>query len=129
MSASQPVCKSLRPWLKANLGKYCLAPLTSTDSRALDAAVHIVELWNFSDNADLPGAFGAVVRSMQDNTKELAFHAIAHVCDWHTRQQLWNLAGLPALGRRHMCVHEPSRRADQVPEFVAQPQPAEATAS
>lgn len=74
------------------------------------AAVQIVELWNFADEGPsraLPQAFASCVGCMQPSTREFAFHAIAHVADWHTRDQLWDLAGLEPLTRRMVCAHEP----------------------
>ena len=40
----KPKCETLLPWLKANLGKHCLGPLTGTDAKALAAAVQTIEL-------------------------------------------------------------------------------------
>lgn len=109
MTADAPVCRELRKWLKANLGPKCLAPLTSTDSKALDAAVHIVELYAFSNpehEAPLIQAFGIVVSCMQPSTMELAYHSIAHVLEWRSRSDIWAKAGLPKIPVRR-CLHEP----------------------
>ncbi len=111
MSASKPAASTVFPWLRANLGPRALGALTTADSKALEAAVQIVELWTYADESparDLPNAFAACVRCMQPSTQEFAFHAIAHVCDWHTRQQLWDLAGLPPLGCIQRCKFEPA---------------------
>jgi hypothetical protein len=110
MSASQPFAKTVFPWLRDNLGRSAMAALTSTDQRALEAAIQIVALWQFADEGpslDLPNAFGACVRCMQRSTQEFAYHGIAHVAEWHTREHFWNLAGLPPLGRRMVCAFEP----------------------
>lgn len=103
---AKPVCQALRPWLKENLGPNCLGVLTGTDSRALDAAVHIVELIAFADRpAPLMQAFGAVVTAMQPTARHLAFHAIAHVLDWSDRSRIWDSAGLPWFPVTR-CKHE-----------------------
>lgn len=110
MPKPQPHAVTIFPWLRANLGKHALAPLTSTDSRALKAAVQIVELWNFADaepSRDLPNAFAACVRCMQESTREFAYHAIAHMANWSTREELWNLSGLPPITPRMRCENEP----------------------
>jgi hypothetical protein len=110
MSSSAPFAKTVFPWLRDNLGRSAMAALTSTDQRALEAAIQIVALWQFADEGparDLPNAFGACVRCMQRSTQEFAFHAIAHVAEWNTRQQLWNLAGLPSIQIRMKCAFEP----------------------
>lgn len=97
----------LYKWLRGNLGPRCLAPLTSTDTRALTAAVAIVDLYSYDIYGDEDGlaAFRTVVLRMQPSTRHFAYHAIAMVLDWHDRNKLWNLAGLPPMqvGR---CKHE-----------------------
>jgi hypothetical protein len=110
MKAAVPYAKSVFQWLRDNLGRRAMGALTSTDQRALEAAVQVVALWNHADeepSRDLPNAFAACVRCMQASTQEFAFHAVAHVAEWHTRQQMWDLAGLPPLARRMMCAFEP----------------------
>lgn len=99
-------CQSLRPWLKANLGKQCLAPLTGTDSRALDAAVHIAELYSYHSEQGVLTAFSKVVSCMQSHTQYLAYHAIAHVMDWSDRPKVWRGAGLLFPANIPRCEHE-----------------------
>lgn len=103
----KPVSVTLLPWLRANLGKRALAPLTSTDHAALLAAVQVVALYAQTEDDSLPGAFAACVRKMQMSTREFAFHSIAHVMDWPDRGKLWALAGLEPLERRMRCQYEP----------------------
>jgi hypothetical protein len=105
-----PPCKSVRPWLEANLGKGCLAPFTGTDAKALAAAVHIIELYAYHPALSLIDAFGKVVRCMQPHCQEMAYHAIAHVMDWSNRSEIWVKAGLPEFSPRK-CVHEPREGA------------------
>jgi hypothetical protein len=102
---SKATCQTLRPWLHANLGNHCLAPLTGADAKLLDAAVHCVEAYSLMANQAAADAFGAVVRTMRPEVRELAYHATAHVMDWGHRAELWTRAGLPAFTPRR-CTHE-----------------------
>jgi hypothetical protein len=106
MPANKPVSVTVLPWLRNNLGKRALAPLTSTDYRALLAAVQIVELYAYNPAACVVNAFGSVVCCMQPHNARLAYHAIAHVMDWGHRQELWTKAGLP-VGEFGRCEFEP----------------------
>jgi len=103
----KPVSESIFPWLKANLGPDCLAPLTGTDYRALRAAVQTVELYSYDPAPEVLQAFCLVVNRMQTSTRELAFHAIAHVMDWSDRDTLWAAAGLLPFKARRRCAYEP----------------------
>lgn len=99
--------KKTRAWLKENLGKECMAPLTSTDGLALDAAVAMLELFAYDRNELVLQAFGAVVLRMQKSTRRLAYHAIAMVMDWEDRPKLWQRAGLEESGIEFgRCKHE-----------------------
>ena len=104
MPAEKPVAATVLPWLKANLGS--LAELTGTDHKALQAAVHIVELCCYAPSDPLYQAFGACVREMQPKCQRFAYHAIAHVADWGNRARWWKAAGLP-IGDFGRCKHEP----------------------
>lgn len=106
----KPYCQTLRTWLKANLGKDCLAPLTGTDVRALSCAIHLIDLWaqSRSFDSEVLQAFGIVVLWMQPSTQGLAYHAIAHVLDWSDRDAVWTAAGLADVPRpRSKCLYEP----------------------
>jgi len=107
MAKVQPACVTVWPWLRENLGKGCTAALTGTDAKALSAAVQIVELYAYDSEPSIGLAFGRVVSRMQPSTRELAYHAIAHVMDWSDRERLWNLAGLPGLLKVRRCTWEP----------------------
>lgn len=110
MSAPKPVCQTVLPWLKENLGKGCLAPLTGQDSKALAAAVQIVAFYSYCDSCAeqaVAEAFGRIVGCMQPQTQELAYHAVAHVMEWSTRDELWLRAGLPFLKSVRVCDYEP----------------------
>ncbi len=104
---SKPLCQSLRTWLKANLGNRCLAPLTSADSMALDAAVHVAALWAYTRRPELADAFAGVVELMQSTTRHLAYHAVAHYANWEDRATLWGLSGLPYPQGAYLCAFEP----------------------
>lgn len=105
---TKPVSVTLFPWLKANLGKTCLAPLTGTDRRALLAAVHIVCLYSQEPDDTVAQAFGRVVSMMQVKCRHLAYHAVAHVMEWHSRGELWHHAGLESPGQIPVCAYEPA---------------------
>jgi hypothetical protein len=109
---TKPSCKSVFPWLEANLGKRCLAPLTDHDSFALKAAVHIAELWGRSSSRlHAAFAFRFAVLEMQPHTRYFAFHAIAHVLDWSHRMELWTQADLPREQIYGICAFSPEARA------------------
>ena len=104
---NQPPSVTIFQWLRANLGPRCLAPLTGTDTRALRAAVEIIELYSYHTRPELLKAFGIVVSSgMQKSTQELAYHAIAHLLNWEDRARLWDAAGLPLFDPQ-VCSFEP----------------------
>lgn len=110
MKRDKPVCEEIRPWLRDNLGKGALAALTGTDSRALDAAVHIIALYNYcysKDEGPLLLALRAVVMAMQPQCREFVYHAIAHQMEWNARERLWALANLPVIEKPMICIYEP----------------------
>ncbi|RYD39781.1 MAG: hypothetical protein EOP85_15380 [Verrucomicrobiaceae bacterium] len=104
----QPVSKTIRPWLRENLGRTCLAPLTGTDHAALDAAVHLLELYarDRGDTSPLT-AFRIAVMRMQPTCHRYAFHAIAHVLDWKDRGIIWSYLELPLPQYIGLCKYEP----------------------
>lgn len=104
----EPPARTIRNWLRLNLGPGALGVLTGTDVHALEAAVSIVATYNRADQeaeAGLLDAFRAVVLAMGPNARHLAYHAIAHVLDWHNRASFWARAGLDPIpvGR---CANE-----------------------
>ncbi len=108
--SNKPAAQTIGPWLKNNLGKRCMAGCTSTDVRALHAAVHIAELWlNSDDRPAVAAAFGVIVRQMQEALWYLPYHATAHVGDWGHRYALWHQAGLPDI-RVPLCKFGPQPR-------------------
>jgi hypothetical protein len=97
---------TVMPWLASNLGMACLGLLTGTDFRALCASVLIVELYSVHPAEEVSAAFRIIVCQMQESTRELAYHAIAHVMDWSDRKRLWALAGLPPISNPRRCAFE-----------------------
>ena len=86
-------CEGLVKWITDNLGVRALAPLTGTDNKALAAAVHILELWGMGDDRLLQ-ALRIVVLEMQPSTRYFAYHAVAYLAEWETRDRVWRSAGL-----------------------------------
>lgn len=100
--------KEILKWLQANLGKRCVAGLTSGDTYALVASVNLSNLISYSSAPmELFQAYGAIVRQMQAHTNHLAFHAIACELDWSHREMIWHLAGLGAEIPTTKCEGEP----------------------
>lgn len=105
----KPVAATILPWLKANLGTRCLAPLTSTDAKALLASVQLVDLIGHADSHRRPpllAAYRAIVSNIQPHCQHLAFHGIAHVLDWSHRREIWIDSGLAGLD----CANIPTSR-------------------
>jgi len=120
----KPKCETVLPWLKANLGERCLAPLTGTDARALQAAVQIIELYSYDSDLSVLAAFALVVQRMQPSTQELAYHATAHVMDWSDRARVWVRAGLADCANfrpPRKCAYEPGGLAWTTGEPKPQP--------
>lgn len=92
--AEKPPCRDYATFLKAHLGKGCLAPLTGQDARALDAFLHAVQLWGNSDRwgrRHAETAMRALVLAMQPETRHLAKRAIPRVLDWSHEPEIWGL--------------------------------------
>lgn len=96
-------------WLKANLGKRCLAGLTSTDVYALVTSVGLSNLISHGGApSQLFHAYREIVFQMQPDNRYLAFHAIACELDWSHRWMIWSNAMLPASDVRGKCAFEPT---------------------
>lgn len=92
---SKPVCAEIIPWLSSNLGARSLAGLTGTDTKALYAAVHIIELYSYDGDPSVVEAFAKVVLRMQPSSWSFAYHSVAMIMNWSDRARLWAEAGLP----------------------------------
>lgn len=100
--------KEILKWLQANLGKRCVAGLTSTDTYALVASVNLSNLISYkSAPPELFDAYRAITGQMQDHTRHLAFHAIACELDWSHRAMIWHNAGMADQIPTTKCEGEP----------------------
>lgn len=117
MRAAKPGCSNAFAFLKARLGKGCLAPCTGQDYVALSAWFHLVDLWG---TADFPGSHAAeralahVLDGMQRSVWPLAKAGIPGVLDWPHEEQLWSLvharrAKDRAAAERHVGLTSPER--------------------
>jgi hypothetical protein len=69
--------------------------LTSTDTYALVTSVNLSNLISYDTAPEnLFEAYAAIVLTMQEHTRGLAYHAIACELDWSHRRMIWNIAGL-----------------------------------
>lgn len=104
---------SVMKWLRLNIGRAPLAALTGTDTRALGAAIHIIELYVRSGDDDLLDALRVVVLKMQPKCYHIVYHVPAYFQEWETRDRVWVHAGLPidALAPCSVCQGEPGGRA------------------
>jgi hypothetical protein len=94
-------------WLRANLGKHCTAPLTSTDCYALVTSVNLCNLISYSSAPpELFAAYSAIVRQMQPHTRGLAYHAVACELDWSHRDMIWMQSGLEEERPKNKCKFE-----------------------
>lgn len=110
MAKSKPVSEQTLEFLRGNLGKRALAPLTGTDFRALIAAALIMEAYSGDRHPDYLAAFALVVRRMQRKCWYFAYHSIAKALDWSDRMDVWMKAGLPTepLENIPLCEMEPA---------------------
>lgn len=95
-------------WLRANLTRSIMGGLTGTDIKALNAAHHILELLNVTDDPILLKSFSAVVLQIQNKNRYLAFHLIAMTMCWVNRPIIWKAAKLEQLKSYPLCKNEPN---------------------
>lgn len=112
--AETDASKTLVKWLKLNLPRHMFGALTGTDWRSLEAAAHILECYTYSGDPELLVAFRIVVERMQESTRQFAYHAPAHFGEWHHRQLVWTLAGLPRYERVWVLKGSPEGRRLEV---------------
>lgn len=92
--ARRPVCQSGPTWIRRRLqSNQALAPLTSQDWPALQAFLHLVELYGNADDEGRRCALAAMawsVCAMQPSTRHLAKAGIPHVLDWSHEAEIWD---------------------------------------
>lgn len=93
-------------WLRANLGRRALAPLTGTDTLALKASVQIAEVAAQTGVAAVGPAWAQIVSLMQPSTRGLAVHAVAHALDWSDRARFTAFLNVE-WQRQPLCAFEP----------------------
>lgn len=100
--------KEILKWLQANCGKSCIGALTSTDVYALVTSVNLTNLISYESAPDeLFAAYRAIVMQMQQQTRWMAYHAIAMELDWSHRNMIWTNADLPDGDKpAHKCTFE-----------------------
>jgi hypothetical protein len=96
-----------RKWLRENLGKQAMGALTGTDSRAIEAAHSVLNLYAQTGDKNLLTAFGTIVSQMQPKNYHMAYHLIAMIFDWCDRSRIWLEASLPSKINLGRCKHEP----------------------
>lgn len=113
MAKPKPLSEQVLEFLRGNLGKHCLAPLTGTDYRALMAAAHLMEAYSGDGHPCYLEAFRLTVQRMQPKCWYFAYHTIAKALDWGDRMDLWMKAGLPTepLENTPRCEFEPGGAA------------------
>lgn len=85
--------KEILSWLKLNLGRSAIAPLTSTDTYALVTSVNLSNLISYpSAPPELFRAWCDIVSQMQEHNRHLAYHAVAMELDWSHRRMIWEQA-------------------------------------
>lgn len=90
MNREQPVCRRINSWLKGR--GISTAILTGQDRRALEAFVHLLELYTVSDalgRAVTKNALRFAVAAMQPKCFHLAKACIPMVLDWSDEDPLW----------------------------------------
>lgn len=83
----------------------CLAPLTGTDYRALDAFVACLKLYSYTGERRVLAAASVVLVEMQDSARWIARELIPFVMDWDDREKLWPLLAPVPLGLVHVEDH------------------------
>lgn len=74
---------------------HSLAPLTGTDSKALQAIAACWTLYAYTHSSDVLYAVRLLLREMQPKTRPLARELIAWAMDWNDRDRLWPLVAEP----------------------------------
>lgn len=89
---SPPPCRAGIQWLRVKYGKGNLAALTGQDGYALEAAIHVLDLYARSDahgKRSAITALGALVAAMQPGCRTFVRDAIPYVLDYGDVDKLW----------------------------------------
>jgi hypothetical protein len=78
----------------------CMAPITGTDHRVLDAFVPCMKLYAYSGSNQLLAAATLLLKNMQPSTRWIARELIPFVLDWGDRERLWPLIDPAEVDRR-----------------------------
>jgi hypothetical protein len=79
----------------SRLYKGCLAALTGTDVRALNAFVACLKLYSYTAERRVLTAASIVLVETQEKTRWIAKELIAFVMEWDDRERLWPLVAPP----------------------------------
>lgn len=83
--------KKIDPAHPSNLKKGCLAALTGTDVRVLDAFVPTLKLYAYTGDRELLKVAGVLLLQMQEHLRFVARELIPFVLEWSDREKLWPL--------------------------------------
>jgi hypothetical protein len=89
---AKPRCADGFAWLRQRLGRGCLAPLTGQDRRALEAYLHLLELYYTADERGEIAALlaiGHTLGAMQRSIWPLAKAAIPWASEWSNEEEDW----------------------------------------
>lgn len=92
MSSAPRPCAEIGKWLRVNVGKYCLAPLTGQDHAALFAIAHLLNAYARSDDNGrkaLAVALAYTASAMQPSVRYLVKRAVPYAMDWSHESEVW----------------------------------------
>ena len=122
MATEKPFCQQITRWLK-HCG-HSTAPLTGQDWRAIQAFVHLVELYSVSDGPGRTSALEAMawtVSAMQPSTRRLAKRTIPMVTDCSDEERIWGF--VERLLGEQRCAKRTATRAPSSAPVEAGPAP------
>lgn len=124
--APKPRCASGKTWLRNRLGRDALAPLTGQDMRALEAYLHLLELYFASDEIGERCAYvaiGCAIAAAQPSVWHVFRAAIPWAREWDDEARLWPAFEAAA---REVIAPPPENAGDarnqlSLPELAASP--------
>lgn len=81
--------KKTNPNHRSKLFDGCMAPLTGTDYRVLEAFVACLKLYNYTGEQRVLQAVSIILQEMQPATRWIARELIPFVKEWEDRERLW----------------------------------------